>query len=92
VACQGGTDEAVGDGTMGKWEKTRVQKVSLDVSTACLWDLSAVGAIDKILDEFRRDRFGGGGGSVSTMPRSTIVEKLAIHDQPSALDQPTRGP
>lgn len=65
-----------------------LQKVTIDVSRAHFWDLSAVGALDKIVLKFRRD-----GAEVEVVgldeASATIVGKLAIHDKPGALDLPT---
>jgi SulP family sulfate permease len=67
-----------------------LQKVTIDVSGAHLWDLSAVGALDKVVLRFRRD-----GAEVEVVglnhASATMVDKLAIHDKPGALDLPTGG-
>lgn len=67
-----------------------LQKVVIDVSQAHFWDLSAVGALDKVVLKFRRD-----GAEVEIIglneASATIVDKLAIHDKPGALDLPTGG-
>jgi len=62
-----------------------VEKVTIDVSQAHFWDLSAVGALDKVVMKFRRE-----GTEVELIgmneASATIVDKLAIHDKPNALD------
>lgn len=62
-----------------------VEKVTIDVSQAHFWDLSAVGALDKVVLKFRRE-----GTEVELIgmneASATIVDKLAIHDKPNALD------
>jgi sulfate permease, SulP family len=67
-----------------------LQKVTIDVSRAHFWDLSAVGALDKIVLKFRRD-----GAEVEVIglndASATIVDKLAVHDKPGALDLPIGG-
>ncbi|MBA4147010.1 MAG: SulP family inorganic anion transporter [Verrucomicrobia bacterium] len=61
-------------------------KVRIDVSRAHFWDLSAVGALDKVILKFRRD-----GTAVEVVglneASATIVDRLAIHDKPGALDR-----
>jgi sulfate permease, SulP family len=63
-----------------------LSKVVIDVSRAHFWDLSAVGALDKVILKFRRD-----GASVEVVglndASATIVDRLAIHDKPGALDR-----
>lgn len=65
--------------------KEVVEKVTVDVSQAHFWDLSAVGAIDKIILKFRR-----GGTEVEMIgintANVTIMDRLAIHDKPDALE------
>jgi len=64
-----------------------LRHVTIDVSRAHFWDLSAVGALDKIVIKFRRN-----GAEVEIVgmndASATLVEKLAIHDKPGALDLP----
>ncbi len=65
--------------------KEVVEKVSIDVSEAHFWDLSAVGALDKVVLKFRRE-----GTEVELIgmneASATIVDKLAIHDKPDSLE------
>ena len=65
--------------------KEVVEKVIIDVSQAHFWDLSAVEALDKVVLKFRRE-----GTDVELIGMNeasmTIVDKLAIHDKPDALD------
>jgi SulP family sulfate permease len=65
--------------------KEVVEKVTIDVSQAYFWDLSAVGALDKVVLKFRRE-----GTEVELIgmneASATIVDKLAIHDKPDALE------
>ena len=67
--------------------KEVLEKVTIDVSRAHFWDLSAVGALDRIVLKFRRD-----GAEVEVIglndASATLVDKLAIHDKPGALDAP----
>lgn len=60
-----------------------LEKVTIDVSKAHFWDLSAVSALDKVVLKFRRE-----GTEVEILglnkASATLVGKLAIHDKPGA--------
>jgi SulP family sulfate permease len=63
-----------------------IPKVSIDVHAAHFWDVTAVGALDKVVLKFRRqgtlvDIVGMNEAS------ATIVDKFGIHDKPDALEQ-----
>jgi SulP family sulfate permease len=66
--------------------KEALAKVVIDVSHAHFWDLTAVGALDKVVLKFRRE-----GAEVEILgmneASATMVDKLAIHDKPGALDR-----
>ena len=66
--------------------KEAIDKVIIDVSHAHVWDLTAVGALDKVVLKFRRE---GSGVEIIGMNEAsaTLVNKLAIHDKPSALER-----
>ncbi|MFZ9937747.1 MAG: STAS domain-containing protein, partial [Luteolibacter sp.] len=66
--------------------KEAIDKVVIDVSHAHFWDLTAVGALDKVVLKFRRE---GTGVEILGMNEAsaTIVNKLAIHDKPDALER-----
>jgi sulfate permease, SulP family len=58
-------------------------RVIIDVSHAHFWDLSAVGALDKVVLKFRRE------GTVVEMiglneASATLVDRLGVHDKPDA--------
>ncbi|MFN2475792.1 MAG: SulP family inorganic anion transporter [Chthoniobacterales bacterium] len=61
-------------------------KVRIDVSHAHFWDLTSVGALDKVVLKFRRE-----GAEVEIIglnkASATIVDKLAQHDKPGALER-----
>jgi sulfate permease, SulP family len=65
--------------------KEVVQHVTIDVSGAHFWDLSAVGALDKVVMKFRRE-----GTAVDLIglneASATIVDRLAVYDKPNALE------
>jgi SulP family sulfate permease len=62
-----------------------IDQVRIDVSRAHFWDLSAVGALDKVVIKFRRE-----GTTVDihglNEASATIVDRLAIHDKPDAIE------
>ncbi|KJS09132.1 MAG: sulfate transporter [Hoeflea sp. BRH_c9] len=63
-----------------------LEKVVIDVSRAHIWDISSVAALDMAVLKFRRD-----GATVEIIGMNeaseTIVDRLAIHDKPGAMDQ-----
>ena len=66
--------------------KEAVAKVRIDVSHAHLWDYTAVGALDKVVLKFRRE---GTEVEITGMNEAsaTLVDKLATHDKPDALEK-----
>ncbi|MGV8940736.1 MAG: SulP family inorganic anion transporter [Lysobacter sp.] len=60
-----------------------LQRVSIDVSNARFWDLSAVGALDKVVMRYRRE-----GTTVEVIgldqASATLVDQLGVHDKPDA--------
>jgi len=66
--------------------KEAPEKVVIDVSRAHIWDISAVHALDMAILKFRRD---GADVEVVGMNEATetLVDKLAIHDKPGAIDK-----
>lgn len=63
-----------------------LETVRIDVSRAHIWDISAVAALDMVVLKFRRE---GTDVEIVGLNRAseTIVDKLAIHDEPGALDR-----
>jgi SulP family sulfate permease len=65
--------------------KEVVERVTIDVSQAHFWDLTAVGALDKVMLKFRRE-----GTEVELVgmnqASATIVDQLAVYDKPDALE------
>ena len=63
-----------------------LERVVIDVSRAHIWDISSVQALDMAILKFRRD-----GAEVELVglneASETIVDKLAIHDKPDAMDR-----
>jgi sulfate permease, SulP family len=66
--------------------KEVLETVTIDVSQAHIWDISSVAALDTVVLKFRRE-----GAKVVIIglneASETIVDKLAVHDKPDALDQ-----
>jgi len=66
--------------------KESLDKVTIDVSHAHIWDISSVAALDMIVLKFRRE-----GADVEIIglnqASETIVDKLAIHDKPGAMER-----
>jgi len=66
--------------------KEALTKVIIDVSRAHIWDISSVQALDLVILKFRRD-----GAEVEVIGMNTatetIVDKLAVHDKPGAMDK-----
>ena len=63
-----------------------LSKVVIDVSHAHFWDLTSVGALDKVVLKFRRE-----GADVEILgmneASATIVDQLAVHDKPGSLER-----
>jgi len=66
--------------------KEALERVIIDVSDAHIWDISSVQALDMAVLKFRRD-----GAEVEIVGMNaaseTIVDRLAIHDKPGAMDK-----
>jgi len=66
--------------------KEALERMTLDVSRAHIWDISSVAALDMVVLKFRRE-----GAEVEIVglneASETIVDALAIHDKPGALER-----
>ena len=66
--------------------KEALERVTIDVTHAHIWDISSVQALDMIILKFRRE-----GAEVQLVGMNeaseTIVDRLAIHDKPGALER-----
>jgi len=66
--------------------KEALDRVVIDLSPAHIWDISSVAAVDMVVLKFRRE-----GAEVEIVglnqASETIVDKLAIHDKPGALER-----
>lgn len=65
--------------------KEAIERVTIDVGRSHVWDLTGVGAIDTVVLKFRRE-----GTEVELIglneASATLVDKLAVHDKPGAMD------
>ncbi|TCO74188.1 SulP family inorganic anion transporter [Rhodovulum euryhalinum] len=65
--------------------KEALERVTIDVSRAHIWDVSSVAALDMAVLKFRRE-----GARVEIVGMNaaseTLVDKLAVHDKPGAMD------
>ncbi|MEM6577163.1 MAG: SulP family inorganic anion transporter [Pseudomonadota bacterium] len=63
-----------------------LERVTIDVSRAHIWDVSSVAALDMAVLKFRRE-----GAEVEIVGMNaaseTIVDQLAVHDKPGAMDK-----
>ncbi|MFN2332333.1 MAG: SulP family inorganic anion transporter [Halomonas sp.] len=66
--------------------KETVEKVTIDLSRAHFWDITAVQALDRIVIKFRRE-----GTEVEMIglneASATIVDRFAVHDDPEAVEK-----
>jgi len=63
-----------------------LDEVTIDVTDAHIWDISSVAAVDMVVLKFRRE-----GTEVHLVGMNTasetIVDRLALHDKPGAMDK-----
>ncbi len=66
--------------------KEVIDEVTIDVSRAHFWDITAVSALDKVVIKFKRE---GTDVNVIGMNEAsrTLVDKFAIHDKDDALER-----
>jgi len=66
--------------------KEVLDKVTIDLSRAHFWDITAVSALDKVVIKFRRE-----GTEVEVLglneASATIVDRFGVHDKPDAIDK-----
>ncbi|TXK62187.1 SulP family inorganic anion transporter [Alkalisalibacterium limincola] len=60
-----------------------IERVRIDVTGAHFWDLSAVGALDRVILKFRREGVEVEIVGINEASR-TIVDRLGVHDKPDA--------
>ncbi|OAH99972.1 sodium-independent anion transporter [Methylomonas methanica] len=70
--------------------KEAVEKVVIDLNRAHFWDLTSVGALDKVVIKFRRE-----GAEVEVIgmnaATTTIVDRFGVHDKPEEIEQVLGG-
>ncbi|WP_252272749.1 SulP family inorganic anion transporter [Pseudomonas subflava] len=63
-----------------------VRKVTIDLSRAHFWDITAVAALDKAVIKLRRE-----GAEVEVLglneASATLVDRFGVHDKPDAIDR-----
>ena len=66
--------------------KEALDKVTIDLRNAHIWDISSVTAVDMVVLKFRRE-----GAEVELMGMNeaseTLVDKLGVHNRPDALER-----
>ncbi|MDL2176854.1 SulP family inorganic anion transporter [Stutzerimonas sp. FeSN7] len=66
--------------------KEALDKVTIDLTHAHFWDITAVAALDKVVIKFRRE-----GTEVEILglneASATIVDRFGVHDKPDAVDK-----
>ncbi|WP_280570447.1 SulP family inorganic anion transporter [Chromohalobacter sp. 296-RDG] len=66
--------------------KETVEHVRIDLSRAHFWDITAIGALDKVVIKFRRE-----GTDVEMIglneASATLVDRFAVHDKPEAIEK-----
>lgn len=65
--------------------KEALERVRIDVRRAHIWDISGVAALDSVVLKFRRERADVELVGMNEAS-ATIVDRLAVHDKPEALD------
>jgi len=66
--------------------KDAVEKVTIDLSRAHFWDITAISSLDKVVIKFRRE-----GTEVELIglneASATLVDKFAVHNRPDAVEK-----
>lgn len=66
--------------------KEALRKVTIDLRQAHFWDITAVGALDKVVIKFRRE-----GADVEVIglneASATLVDRFGVHHKPDAIDK-----
>ncbi len=66
--------------------KEGIDKVTIDLSRAHFWDITAISSLDKVILKFRRD-----GADVELIglneASATLVDRFAVHDKPDAVER-----
>ncbi len=66
--------------------KEAIDKVTIDLSRAHFWDITAISSLDKVVIKFRRE-----GTEVEMVglneASATLVDRFAVHDKPEAVER-----
>lgn len=66
--------------------KEGIDKVTIDLTRAHFWDITAISSLDKVIIKFRRD-----GAEVERVgmneASATLVDRFAVHDKPGAVER-----
>ena len=66
--------------------KEAIEKVTIDLSKAHIWDISSVSALDTVVMKFKRE-----GADVELVglneASETILDELALHDKPGGIEK-----
>tara|TARA_R110001606_G_scaffold349317_1_gene499248 strand:+ start:352 stop:1827 length:1476 start_codon:yes stop_codon:yes gene_type:complete len=66
--------------------KEAAPRITIDLHRAHFWDITAIGALDKVIIKFRRE-----GTEVEVVglneASATLVDKYAVHDKPEAVEK-----
>lgn len=66
--------------------KEAVDKVTIDLTRAHFWDITAISSLDKVVIKFRRE-----GADVNIVglneASATLVDRFAVHDKPDAVER-----
>lgn len=70
--------------------KEVIDRVTIDLNQAHFWDITAVGALDKVVIKFRRE-----GSEVNVIgmneATSTVVDKFGVYDKPEEVEKLMTG-
>lgn len=82
---------ATAEGFVGAFDfKEALERVTIDVSEAHFWDITAVSALDKVVIKFRRE-----GAEVEILglneASATIVDRFGVHDKPEEIEKLMTG-
>ncbi|MBC52518.1 MAG: sodium-independent anion transporter [Gammaproteobacteria bacterium] len=66
--------------------KEAVDKVTIDLTRAHFWDITAISSLDKVVIKFRRE-----GADINIVglneASATLVDRFAVHDKPDAVER-----
>jgi len=66
--------------------KEALDKVTIDLTRAHFWDITAISSLDKVIIKFRRE-----GAAVEleglNEASTTLVDRFAVHDKPDAIEK-----